>query len=122
LQRVGYATVGIQIRGIPPFAKSAKDGAPGDLLHILPRTRSVPISYPAGRQRRWTTKKETRALRHRDHNFSNLRVRFEISVRIHRLGKGKDLCDLGMKMPIGQPVIDILLGDSQLFRDAGEFQ
>jgi len=29
LQRVGYATVGIEIRGIPPFAKSAKDGAPG---------------------------------------------------------------------------------------------
>jgi hypothetical protein len=28
LQRVGYATVGIEIRGIPPFAKSAKDGAP----------------------------------------------------------------------------------------------
>jgi hypothetical protein len=25
LQRVGYATVGIEIRGIPPFAKSAKD-------------------------------------------------------------------------------------------------
>jgi hypothetical protein len=24
-QRVGYATVGIEIRGIPPFAKSAKD-------------------------------------------------------------------------------------------------
>ena len=31
LQRVGYATVGIEIRGIPPFAKSAKDGAPGAL-------------------------------------------------------------------------------------------
>jgi hypothetical protein len=29
LQRVGYATVGIEIRGIPPFAKNAKDGAPG---------------------------------------------------------------------------------------------
>jgi hypothetical protein len=28
-QRVGYATAGIEIRGIPPFAKSAKDGAPG---------------------------------------------------------------------------------------------
>jgi hypothetical protein len=25
LQRVGYATVGIEIRGIPPFAKGAKD-------------------------------------------------------------------------------------------------
>jgi hypothetical protein len=25
LQRVGYATVGIEVRGIPPFAKSAKD-------------------------------------------------------------------------------------------------
>jgi hypothetical protein len=35
LQRVGYATAGIEIRGIPPFAKSAKDGAPGDLLHFL---------------------------------------------------------------------------------------
>jgi hypothetical protein len=33
---VGYATVGIEIRGIPPFAKSAKDGAPGKrrTLHI----------------------------------------------------------------------------------------
>ena len=41
LQRVGYATVGIEIRGIPPFAKNAKDGAPGDLLHC-------PVSYPAG--------------------------------------------------------------------------
>jgi hypothetical protein len=41
-RRVGYATVGIEIRGIPPFAKSAKDGAPGDLLHFLPRTRNVP--------------------------------------------------------------------------------
>jgi hypothetical protein len=29
LQRVGYATVGIEICGIPPFAKSAKDGALG---------------------------------------------------------------------------------------------
>jgi len=29
LQRVGYTTVGIEIRGIPPFANSAKDGAPG---------------------------------------------------------------------------------------------
>jgi hypothetical protein len=28
LQRVGYANVGIEIRGIPPFAKNAKDGAP----------------------------------------------------------------------------------------------
>jgi hypothetical protein len=25
---VGCATVGIEIRGIPPFAKNAKDGAP----------------------------------------------------------------------------------------------
>jgi hypothetical protein len=41
LQRVGYATVGIEIRGIPPFAKNAKDGAPGDLLHFLPRTRNT---------------------------------------------------------------------------------
>jgi hypothetical protein len=37
LQRVGYATVGIEIRGIPPFAKSAKDGAPGAVaLSISP--------------------------------------------------------------------------------------
>jgi hypothetical protein len=35
---VGYATVGIEIRGIPPFAKNAKDGAPEDLLHFLPRS------------------------------------------------------------------------------------
>jgi len=41
LQRVGYATVDIEIRGIPPFAKNAKDGAPGDLLHSLPRTRNA---------------------------------------------------------------------------------
>jgi hypothetical protein len=25
LQRVGYTTVGIEIRGIPPFANNAKD-------------------------------------------------------------------------------------------------
>jgi hypothetical protein len=36
-QRVGYAKVGIEIRGIPPFAKSAKDGAPRDLLHCRRR-------------------------------------------------------------------------------------
>jgi hypothetical protein len=40
---VGYATVGIEVRGIPPFAKNAKDGAPEDLLHFLPRTRNVPF-------------------------------------------------------------------------------
>jgi hypothetical protein len=27
-------TVAYEIRDIPPFAKSAKDGAPGDLLHF----------------------------------------------------------------------------------------
>jgi hypothetical protein len=43
LQRVGYATVGIEIHGIPPFAKNAKDGTPGDLLHFLPRTRNAPF-------------------------------------------------------------------------------
>jgi hypothetical protein len=58
LQRVGYATVGIQIRGIPPFAKSAKDGAPGDWLHFLPRTRNVPFHASVGRQRRWMTEKK----------------------------------------------------------------
>jgi hypothetical protein len=46
LQRVGYATVGIEIRGIPPFAKSAKDGAPGDLLHSLPRIGNAPFHIP----------------------------------------------------------------------------
>jgi hypothetical protein len=46
LQRVGYATVGIEIRGIPPFAKNAKDGAPGDLLHLLPRTRNASFHPP----------------------------------------------------------------------------
>jgi hypothetical protein len=46
LQRVGYATVGIGIRGIPPFAKNAKDGAPGALLHFLPRTRNAPFHIP----------------------------------------------------------------------------
>jgi hypothetical protein len=46
LQRVGYATVGIEIRGIPPFAKCAKDGAPGDLLHFLPRSRNAPFHAP----------------------------------------------------------------------------
>jgi hypothetical protein len=46
LQRVGYTTVGIEIRGIPPFAKSAKDGAPGDLLHFLQRTRNAPFPPP----------------------------------------------------------------------------
>jgi hypothetical protein len=46
-QRVGYATVGIEVRSIPPFAKSAKDGAPGDLLHFLPRTRNV-LFHPTG--------------------------------------------------------------------------
>jgi hypothetical protein len=33
---VGYAMVGIEIRGIPPFAKSAKDGAPAFSLCFLP--------------------------------------------------------------------------------------
>ena len=33
-QRVGYATVGLEIRGIPPFAKSAKDP---NFLHAAPR-------------------------------------------------------------------------------------
>ena len=44
LQRVGYATVGIEIRGIPPFAKSAKDGAPGDLQvgNAGGRLKSIP--------------------------------------------------------------------------------
>ena len=46
LQRVGYAPVGIEICGIPPFAKDAKDGAPGDLLHSLPRTRNAPFHIP----------------------------------------------------------------------------
>jgi hypothetical protein len=46
LQRVGYATVGIEIRGVPPFAKGAKDGAPGDLLHLLPRARTAPFHIP----------------------------------------------------------------------------
>jgi hypothetical protein len=31
---------------IPPFAKNAKDGAPGDLLHFLPRTRNAPFHIP----------------------------------------------------------------------------
>ena len=45
LQRVGCATVGIEIRGIPPFAKSAKDGAPGDWLHarFMPRGSATPV-------------------------------------------------------------------------------
>ena len=34
------------VRGIPPFAKSAKDGAPGDLLRFLPRTRNAPFHIP----------------------------------------------------------------------------
>jgi hypothetical protein len=38
---VGYATVGIEVHGIPPFAKSAKDGAPADLLHVWPRIRNA---------------------------------------------------------------------------------
>ena len=57
LQRVGYATVGIEIRGIPPFAKSAKDGAPGDLLHShqkawpsIMRLRPSRASANAGRE------------------------------------------------------------------------
>jgi hypothetical protein len=43
---VGYATVGIEIRGIPPFAKNAKDGAPGDLLHFLSGSRNAPFHIP----------------------------------------------------------------------------
>jgi hypothetical protein len=46
LQRVGYATVRIEIRGIPPFAKSAKDGAPGGLLHFRPRSNNAPFRPP----------------------------------------------------------------------------
>jgi hypothetical protein len=40
LQRVGYGTVRIEIRDIPPFAKSAKGGAPRDLLYFS-RTRNT---------------------------------------------------------------------------------
>jgi hypothetical protein len=35
LQRVGYARVGIEILGIPPFAKGAKDGAPGNYCGLI---------------------------------------------------------------------------------------
>ena len=53
LQRVGYATVGIEIRGIPPFAKNAKDGAPGDnTIEIAGGVYALDIDYleitPAG--------------------------------------------------------------------------
>jgi hypothetical protein len=44
-QRVGYATVGIEIGGIPPFAKSAKGGAPRGFV-ALPRTRNAPFHIP----------------------------------------------------------------------------
>jgi len=43
LQRVGYATVGIEIRGIPPFAKSAKDGAPG--TRLTSGRDAIPIAF-----------------------------------------------------------------------------
>jgi hypothetical protein len=44
LQRVGYATVGIEIRGIPPFARSAKDGAPGSVeKHFQERSAELQI-------------------------------------------------------------------------------
>jgi hypothetical protein len=46
LQRVGYATVGIEIRGIPPFAKSAKDGAPGDFVALSAQDKKCPVSSP----------------------------------------------------------------------------
>jgi len=46
LQRVGYATVGIEIGGIPPFAKSAKDGAPGGLLHFCGGQGNAPFHIP----------------------------------------------------------------------------
>jgi hypothetical protein len=39
----GIATVGIEIRGIPPFAKSAKDGAPGEKLRFV-----VSNAFPGG--------------------------------------------------------------------------
>jgi hypothetical protein len=53
-QRVGYATAGIEICGIPPFAKNAKDGAPGDLLRcreqemprFMPRRSATPVAAP----------------------------------------------------------------------------
>jgi len=53
-QRVGYATVGIEVRGIPPFAKSAKDGAPGTrrFVALSAENKKCPVSYLAGRQRR----------------------------------------------------------------------
>ncbi len=56
-QGVGYATVGIEIRGIPPFAKAAKDGAPGTrgFVALSAADKKCPVLYPAGRQRRWTT-------------------------------------------------------------------
>jgi len=39
---------------IPPFAKNAKDGAPGTrgFVALLAEDKKCPVSYPAGRQRR----------------------------------------------------------------------
>jgi hypothetical protein len=42
-----FATAGIEIRGLPPFAKSAKDGAPGDWLHFC-RGQEMPRFIPRG--------------------------------------------------------------------------
>ena len=44
LQRVGYATVGIKIRGAPPFAKSAKDGPTREIVALSAEDKKMPIS------------------------------------------------------------------------------
>jgi hypothetical protein len=55
-QRVGYATVCIEIRGIPPFAKKEREGwGTRGFVALSAEDKKCPVSYPAGRQRRWTT-------------------------------------------------------------------
>ena len=53
--RVGYATVGIEIRGISPFAKEREGWDTGRLVALSAEDKKWPVSYPAGRQRRWMT-------------------------------------------------------------------
>ncbi len=68
-QRVGYATVGIEIGGIPPFAKSAKDEAPGDLVRCrgqeMPRFISRGSATPAD-------------------DFTESRMQFDGTTKLHR--------------------------------------
>jgi hypothetical protein len=90
LQRVGYATVGIEIRGIPPFAKKREGWGTRGFVALSAEDRKCPVSYPAGRQRRWTTERKHRIGRDRAQqrgscgNRAHLRYLSALELRYRR--------------------------------------